>query len=123
MSVDRIEALVNLTETVEILTFFGVPEQSRTLLVGRKHRLERRRRPGGCFLRNIAEARSSRHLGRTSVRLEQPGDDSHQGRLSGTVSSNEADAAARRQQGAGAVEDRPPAEADRDCVQVEHGAN
>ena len=87
----------------------GLVEQGRALDVGGEHGLERGGGAGRRLLRDIADPGGARHLGAALVRLEQAGDDPHQGRLAGAVAPDQPDPAARRQRrGARSRIRRPP---------------
>src|SRR3546814_10078600 len=61
------------------------------------------------------------HVATALIRVDLADHHLHQGRFARAVAADEADAAARRQRGAGAVENSAAAAAHGDAVQVEHG--
>ena len=121
MGVDRVQPLVDLAEPVGIVAVLGLVEQSRALDIGGEHGLERGRAAARRVLGDIADPAAPRHAQLAGVGIEHPGDDPHQGRLARPVAPDQPDPPARRQRRRSAVEDRPPAEADNDVGQVEHG--
>jgi hypothetical protein len=67
---------VDLADAVKIVASVFLCKQGGALQVRGKHRLEWSRGASGGILRDIADARSARHLGRSLVRIEYSGDDS-----------------------------------------------
>src|SRR6185369_10024333 len=73
-------------------------------------------------LRDIAHAGAARHVDAAVVGIYLADDRLHQRGLARAVAADQADARAGRQRGARAVEDRAPAQANRDIVDCQHRA-
>jgi hypothetical protein len=121
IGVDRAEPLVDLAEPVGIFEPFGLDHQRGALGIGGEHGLERGGLSGGCFLRDIADARAARHVGAALIGIDLAGDHLDQSRLARAVAPDQPDAATRRQRGTGAVDDDTATETDGDGGKVQHG--
>ena len=111
---------MDVAQAVGVVAMFGLGEQSGTLDICCQHGGERRRGAARRVLRNVAEAGAPGHFDLTLVGVELADDDLHQRRLAGAIAADQPDAAAGRDRGGRAVEDRTPAKAHRDASDVEH---
>jgi hypothetical protein len=100
----------------------GLGHQLGALDIGGEHGLERGRGAARRFLGDVAEPRAARHFDLALVGFELADDDLHQRRLAGAVAADQPDLASRRDRSRGAVEDRTPAKAHRDSIDVSMAA-
>ena len=121
IGIDRGQPLIDMAEAIGVFGMLRLRHQCGAFLVGGEHGVERGRGARGGFLCDIAEAGVARHVAAALVRVQLADHHLHQGRLACAIAADEADAAARRQRGAGAVEDGAAAQAHGDTVQVKHG--
>ena len=120
MGINRDQPLVDLGDTVMVLSMFLLDHQRRALDVGGEHSLERRGRARRSLLCDIADAAFARDVDAAVIGVVMPRDDFHQRRLARPVAPDQAHARARRQCGSRTVENSAPAKAHGDAVNVEH---
>ena len=121
IGVDRQQALVEVAQPMGVGAMFGLVDQARALGIGGEHRFERTGGAARRFLGDIAEPGAARHFNGAAVGLDLADDRLHQGRFARAVAADQPDPRPRRDRGARAVEDCPPAKAHRDSIDVEHG--
>ena len=116
------EAGLGFGDGAGIVRGLGGAQKRGALVIGIEHRLARRALTARRLLRDPVDARMAAQAHLAGIRRELAPDQAQERGLAAAVGADQADALAGRQVHARLLEQQPPAEAQGDVVQVQHGA-
>jgi len=120
IGVDRIQAMVNVTQLVAIGLMLGFGQKAQTFGIGLQHGVEQAGVGAGRFLGDRAHPPGRWHTDLAVILVQPPQNHVEQGGFARAITPHQADAAAGRQVGSGAGQDFPSGNPNRDVINRKH---